>query len=348
MDSNEKFSEYTESQKKELLEYLKTFKIELRDNLNLNKKIKFGIEIEAEGEKLKKLLKDESYRKENLNSNILLYCRDYFKLTGFSSYNYETGPWILKSDITVKNGAEVHSPILKDTKKNWAELKEICELLKSLDSVSTEKTATHVHFNEESFLKDVYDLYNLIKLYSAYENVLYLFGTGEFTNFRDSMHRYASPVANDFHNAFHRVCFRTLEYKTILKKIDFSYNRGLRLNNLRQEYTAKDTFEFRFANGSLNPAIIQNLVNAEGKMCSYAVGSNFDDDFVTRKFNYMTFPKTTRELTIQYLNTSLDDILEFVDLIFDDTLDKLYFIRQCIKKPIKQNEKGLQKAKKFY
>jgi len=348
MSSNEKFSEYTESQKKELLEYLKTYKIELQDNLNLSKKIKFGIEIEAESEKLQKLLTDSSYRKENLNSKILLCCYDYFKLTGTQKYNYETGPWILKSDITVKNGAEIHSPILKDTKKSWTELKEICDFLKSLDAVSTEKTATHVHFNERSFLGDVYDLHNLIKLYSAYENVLYLFGTGEFTNFRDSMHRYASPVANDFHNVFHGICFRTLEYKKILKKIDFSYNRGLRINNLRQPYVTKDTFEFRFANGSLNPEIIQNLVNAEGKMCSYAISSNFDDDFVTRKFNYMKFPKTTRELTMQYLNTSLDDILEFVDLIFDNTLDKLYFIRQCIKEPINTNKKGLQKAKKFY
>lgn len=348
MDSNEKFSKYTDSQKKELIEYLKTFKIELRDNLNLSKKIKFGIEIEAESEKLKKLLTNPIYRKENLNSKILLCCHDYFELTGSSSYNYETCPWILKSDITVKNGAEIHSPILKDTKKSWTELKEICEFLKSLDAISTENTATHIHFNEESFLRDVYDLYNLIKLYSAYENVLYLFGTGEFTNFRDRIHRYASPVANDFHNAFHRIYFRTLDYSKVLKKIDFSYNRGLRLNNLRQEYTAKDTFEFRFANGTLSPAIIQNLVNTEGKMCSYAVSSNFDDDFVTRKFNYMKFPKTTRELAMQYLTTPLDDILEFADLIFDNTLDKLYFIRQCIKEPIEQKEKGLQKAKKFY
>lgn len=348
MDGNEKFSEYTESQKKELLEYLKNYKIELRDNLNLNKKIKFGIEIEAESDKLRKLLTDNFYRKENLNSKILMHYEEYFKEAESQIYNYETCPWILKSDITVKKGAEIHSPILKDTKKTWTELKEICEFLKSLDAVSTESTATHVHFNEESFLEDVYDLYNLIKLYSAYENVLYLFGTGEFTNFRDRIHSYASPVANDFHNVFHGICFRTLDYHKILKKINFSHSRGLRLNNLRQQYTAKDTFEFRFANGTLSPAIIQNLVNAEGKMCSYAVSSNFDDDFVTRKFNYMKFPKTTRELATQYLNTPLNDILEFVDLIFDNTLDKLYFIRQCIKEPIPKKEKGLQKAKKFY
>lgn len=346
MPENIILSELNKLEQKELLEYMKHYKINMRDSLGLSNNIKFGIEIEAEGKKLKELLINPEYRQEHLNSKILMQYQDYFKEAGVSSYNFERCPWILKDDITVKSGAEIHSPILTDTKKNWNELKQICEFLKSLNSFPTDNTAIHTHFNEKSFIEDIYDLYNLIKLYSAYEGVLYKFGTGEFLNFRNRLYTYAAPVAKDFHNAFQGIYFREPDYKKFLRKMNFSYNSGLRLRNLQND--DKETIEFRFANSTLSPEIIQNLVNVEAKLCRYAVSMDFDDDFVTRKFNYMKFPKTNKELANQYLNIPLEEIFEFADLIFDNTLDKLYFIRQCIKKQQPHSEKGLQKVKKFY
>jgi len=348
MGNNEIFSTYTEIEKKELIEYLRNYKLQLRDEIGLTKWIKFGIEIETEGDDIYRLLTDEVYRQSQLKCRLLMHSDDYFKNKKIENYNYESGLWILKEDCTVKNGAEIHSPILTDNKKSWQELKEICIFLQSLGSEATDNTATHVHFAEQSFLTDVYDLYNLIKLYTVYEGVLYYFSTGEFVNFRERINDYSSPVAKDFQRACQGFYLSHLSYQKFLKKLDFSYNRGLRLNNLQSEYKSKKTFEFRFANGSLSPAIIQNLVNAEAKLCCYAVSSDFDDDYITRKFKYAHFPKTIRELTRSYLNISLDDILDFTDLIFDNTIDKLNFIRQCIKEPEDNQEKGLQKAKRFY
>ena len=348
MQKNIMFTTLNKEEKQELLKYLKTYKLEFRENLGLNKKIKFGIEIEAEGEELKKLLTNPSYRKGNLNIELLSHYKDYFKEVGLNSYDYEKCPWILKTDDSVKEGAEIHSPILSDTKENWENLKTICEFLKSINAVSTDKTSTHIHFNGQSYLKDAHDLDSLIKLYSVYENVLYLFGTGEFINFRSNIYKYATPVANDFQNTFQGMTFRTLDYKKILNLVDYAYYRGLRLINLNYEEGGKDTFEFRFANGTLSPVIIQNLINAEAKLCSCAVNTNFDEELIKRKFNFLRFSRTNREILKKYLETPLDDILEFVDLIFDNALDKLYFIRQCIKEPITDEKRGLQKAKKFY
>lgn len=348
MGNNEMFSLYTESQKQDLLEYLKTYKLEFRDTLDISEKIKFGIEIEAECEGLKKILSDSDYRQLQLNNEILQYYKDYFKQIGKSTYDFETCPWIIKSDITVKEGAEIHSPILTDTKQSWEELKKICEFLQKLDAISTDNTATHIHFDGESYLRNVYDLYNLIKLYSVYENVLYLFGTGEFMNFRERIFRYAKPAAKNFHRKFGSFYFHNFDYQSVSRKVVFSYYSGFRLTNLDPKNNTKETLEFRFANGTLSPTIIQNLINAEAKFCSYAISDNYDDDFITRKFNHLKLPATNREILNQYLNTPLDDILELADLIFDNTIDKLYFIRQCIKKTETHPKEGLQKAKKFY
>jgi len=348
MGNNEIFSAYTEMEKRELLEYLRDYRLQLRDEIGLKKWIKFGIEIETESDEVYNLLTSPLYRHNQLACRLLMHSDDYFKSRKANSYSYEKGLWILKEDCTVKNGAEIHSPILTDTKKIWQELKEVCMYLSSLGARATDNTATHIHFAEQSFLTDVYDLYNLIKLYTVYEGVLYYFGTGEFVNFRERINEYSSPVAKDFQRACQGFYVSHLSYQKFLKKLDFSYNRGLRLNNLQSEYKSKKTFEFRFANGSLSPAIIQNLVNAEAKLCCYAISDDFDDDYITRKFKDAQFPKTVRELTSLYLNISLDDILEFADLIFDNTIDKLNFIKQCIKEPETSLKKGLQKAKKFY
>lgn len=348
MGSNEMFSSYNEIEKKELLEYLKNYKLEFSDSLGLSKNIRFGIEIETEGDNIYSLLTDKEYRQDKLRTKVLVHSDEYLSTIRRTEYDYENCPWILKKDYTVKNGAEIHSPILTDTPQSWDELELICYFLQLLGGEATDNTAVHIHFSKESFLEDIYDLYNLIKLYCAYENVLYNFGTGEFVNFRERIHSYSSPLAKDARNIFHGLYFKHLDFQRFLTMVDFTFNTGLRLNNLQSDYKNKNTFEFRFANGTLSPEIIQNLINADAKMCRYAVSRNFDDDFVTRKFNYMKFPKTKRALLDSYLNVPLEDILEFVDLIFDNTTDKLNFLRQSIKEPQHENSQGLQKAKKFY
>lgn len=347
MGNNEMFSQYTELEKRELIEYIKNYKLELLETIGIDQEIKFGIELEIESPEIYKLITEPKYRKEKLIDEIMLFNEDYFKKFHTTTYDYQNGPWILKKDITVKQGGEVHSPILTDTLQTWGELKKICELLTTLNSHVTENTATHIHFDEETVLNDKYDLYNLIKLYSAYENVLYSFGTGEFVNFRSQINRYASPMAKDTKNKLKNIILSRLTYEELLEKMDFTYYRGMKLTNLKIRNPNKLTIEFRFSNGSLTPAVIQNLINAEAKMCEYAKSDNFDDDLVTRRFKNLILPTTNIEILDSYLTTTLDDILEFADLIFSNTLDKLNFIRQCIKEPDIKTE-GLQKAKKFY
>lgn len=344
MGENEIFSEYSNSEKEELLKYLKKYKLQMRDNLGLEKQLKFGIELEMEGKHIDSLIHDSSISEEIFDQTQLTHFETYFVRTGNLEYDYENGPWIFKPDVTLPNGGEVHSPILTDNTETWKNLNEICILLQRLEAKTTKDTALQVHFSHPYLIDNVYDLYNVIKLYSAYEHVLYYFGTGEYTSFRNQS--LAMPMANEVKVVLKNISLYNLEYEKLLKKLEFTFFRGLRLNNLNKK-TIKKTIEFRFANGTLIPAIIQNHVNTCGKLVSYALSDEFDDDLVTRKFNYMKLPKSNAKLLNQYSKPQIDEMLEFADLIFDNTIDKLNFLRQCIKDPARKT-KSLQKAKKFY
>ncbi len=344
MSENEIFSSYSDSEKKELLQYITKYKFQIRDSLNLEEELKFGIELEIEGKHINSLIYNQCISEEIFESTPLMHYETYFHNFDYLEYDYENGPWILKPDSTVLNGGEIHSPILTDNIETWNNVSKICQLLQRLEAESTKNTALQVHFSHPYLISDVYDLYNLIKLYSAYENVLYYFGTGEYTAFRNQL--FALPMASEIKAKLKNIKLYNLEYEKLLKKLDFTFFRGLRLNNLSNKANKK-TIEFRFANSTLIPAIIQNHVNTCGKLVRYVLSDKFDDDFVTRKFNYMKLPISNIELLKQYSNPPLEDILEFADLIFDNTLDKLNFLRQCIKQPAKKT-KSLQKAKKFY
>ncbi len=308
-----------------MLKKIEKVLVPIRFDLTVSKNIKFGIEIEAEGRdilsELYKVSKPECL-----------------------SVNTNKDAWLLKSDLTVPNGAEISSPILTFSDSKWDELLEVCNFFSENGLNPGEHTGLHIHLSSEDFLQDKYDLYNLLKFYAVYESVLYLFGTGEYVNYRTQIYdRGALPMAYDIWRLFGRKAYHELVNDKLLPFLNFTYFKGLRLTNL---LGSKETIEFRMANGSLNLAIIQNFVNVYTHVFSYVLSDEYDDDLITRKFRELKHLNFNPHVE-NYLNTSLEDLLEFADLIFDNELDKLYFLRQCIKEPVKPGY-GLQKAKTFY
>ena len=77
-----------------LLNLLNEYDLELRDNLNLNKNITFGIEIESE-------------------------FADIINIENEIELNGLKNTWQLKDDYTLDNGIEISSPILKDDSKTY-------------------------------------------------------------------------------------------------------------------------------------------------------------------------------------------------------------------------------------
>ncbi len=49
-----------------------------------------------------------------------------------------------------------------------------------------------------------------------------------------------------------------------------------------------------------------------------------------------------------YMNLNIEKAIFLSNLIFDEEIDKLYFLKELLKEPSSKVENGLQKAKKFY
>lgn len=306
-------------------EKIKATTVPVRLDLTGPDNIKFGIEIEAEGRDI-------------------LSEQDMVDMPRCLSLDTNENSWLLKSDLTVPNGAEISSPILSFADGKWDELLEVCKFFSENGLGPGEHTGLHVHLSSEDFLQDKHDLYNLLKFYAVYENILYLFGTGEYVNYRTQIYdRGALPMAYDVWRLFGDKNYCALVNDKLLSLLDFTYFKGLRLTNL---LGSKKTIEFRMANSSLNLAVIQNVVNVYAHVFAYVLSGDYDDDFITRKFRELRRLNWNPKVG-DYLDYGFDNLLEFADLIFDNELDKLYFLRQCIKEPLEQGH-GLQKAKKFY
>ena len=103
------------------------------------------------------------------------------------------------------------------------------------------------------------------------------------------------------------------------------------------------TIELRVPNGTLDEIVWQNYINFFIKMILYCKSKNFDDDILNRRYKsvYNLFGNLD-----SYSKIYLDQALEFCDMIFNNNLDKLYFLRQYIKS-FEITDKPFIKAKKF-
>ena len=88
----------------------------------------------------------------------------------------------------------------------------------------------------------------------------------------------------------------------------------------------KNTIEFRCPNGTLSHIIWQNNINFFVKLLLYCRSNNFDIDFINKKMKNYEVKKLE-----QYSDIYLDDAIELSDLIFDNELDKMYFLKQYLK-----------------
>ena len=105
--------------------------------------------------------------------------------------------------------------------------------------------------------------------------------------------------------------------------------------NFKHYHTLR-TLEFRCPNGTFNPTIWQNNVNLFVKMMKYSSSSKFDKEYIDKRIK----PICINEANKIYL----EDALELADLIFDNNLDKIYFLRQYLKSFEKSNEYKLAKS----
>ena len=319
-----------EKLKQELL----NIKLDYQNKINIPDN-KFGIEIEFSGA----IFNDVFFKLENILGYEASNVQEQIKLeTEKSKYK----KWKLVNDASVqsnaynkvKKGGEINSPIMRNTKKYWGELKKVCIMLKEMEHIKiTTRCSIHIH-TEKTIYNELEEYKNLLKIWILYEDIIYKFAYGEIDSPRETMLNFARPFCSSFEmNPIELInALESIETKQqLIKLLRNERKQGLNLTNILQEKNKemriiKPTIEVRVYNGTINENLIQNIVRFNQNLLNYAKSENFDKEFIKNQIkNYKPFyyGETIKEKP--------EKANEFSKLIFKDELDRLKFLKQYYK-----------------
>lgn len=305
-NDNDKLSEMSGLDLQDLIILIDEYYLQLRDQLGFDESITFGLELEFENAMKDRI--DRQLRKV-----------------------FPDDEWITVHDASLRKGAEINSPILRDTKANWENLNKVCSIVKPLASIDT-KSGGHIHVGTQVLGSNKDSWLNFIKMWSVYENIIFRFVYGDFLTARPSMQKYAEPMAKDFWRDYVELSAKHASLEAVVREISHKRYQAVNFNNVRlsscDNFRTNNTIEFRCPNGSLNAAIWQNNVNLFVRMLCYSNDASFNDDLVEKRhrFNLDKFA----ELKF-YDEIYLEQALELCDMLFPSNLDKVYFLRQYLK-----------------
>lgn len=305
---NDMFSSLRGIDLQKLLTEVEQYLLEYRDTLNLPKNVTFGCEIEYEG--LSKEKTDQYIRRE-------------------------LHDWSSDIDYSLDSGGEVKSPVMTDDIKYWRELRNVCKYLSKKGADTVHYAGGHIHVGTCALGGEVEAWRQFLKLYTLYESVIFRFVYGDKINWRAKQLRFARPMADFIYRSLPVINSITLllDIKSILTPSEF--NRCFAINfcnvnvNDPNDNTSKNTIEFRSPNATTNSIVWQNNINAFTKMLLAARNGKLDEDFLDYKLADEFVPFENAEYMYSMVN--LRKVLEFVDLVFDNNLDKIYFLRQYLK-----------------
>lgn len=307
----------------ELLWQLKYYYVEYQDNLSFNENVSIGVEIEFE--KIK-----------NIN-DIICYFYD-LKL------NLD---WDIKNDSTLIHGKEINSPILFGSKETWDDLKKVCKFVRRHGDIGN-RSGGHIHIGAHLFDCNVLYLLNFIKLWTVYENVLFRYLYGDFLTYRDSITSFAYPIADKLNNICNNFNISS-DFRSLLQELSNDRYMAVNFDNIKsnkrfdKKIVERNTIEFRSPNGSCEEVIWQNNINALVNLVLYSTNSNFDMDIINKRGSEVKNIYSDIHL---YSEIFLEQALELCDLIFNNNLDKINFLRQYLKN-YQISNKVMKKTKNF-
>ena len=283
------------------------FLLELRNKLDLSEDTTFGLEIEFEHTIY------EDVQKELANS---ILC-----------------DWRVKRDISLYCGAEINSPILKDSEINWNKVDTLCEIISPLGSIDT-RSGGHIHIGSQELGNRIEHWKNFVKLWGVYENIMYRFLYGEHLTSRPSVEHYATPVAKKYLEAYDKYK-NTKDIDLFLGLLAINRSQGVNLTNIHiaelNEQKIKNTIEFRAPNGSLNPVIWQNNVNTLVKFLDYCKDGKYDSDTIEKRRRQNAKDNIVYSDLEWYKEIYLEQAIELADMLFHTNLEKVYFLKQYVK-----------------
>ena len=304
LNDNDLFSNLHKNDLQELILQIEKFALEYRNKLNIPDYLTFGIEIEYEG--IFSKFVNNFIKKEYPN-------------------------WDSRKDLSLLIGGEIVSEPLTDNLKTWNELKKICHYLKRKNAITTKNAGGHIHIGAQIFDNDLEKWQYFVKTYIVYESIIFRFAYGDKINGRKKILKYAYPCG--------RTLYRKLQILENAKKTTdlmnfFPSDKYLALNFsnvyfMKGWHFKKNTIELRCPNATIEEAIWQNNINMFAKLVLSTTEKKVDIDFLNYKINNID-PQIFNQKYL-YNEIQLQNALEFVDLIFDNNLDKIYFLKQYLK-----------------
>lgn len=319
-NNNDMFSEMKGLDLQDLLYYIEKYYLELRNDLGFHESVTFGMELEFEK------AMQERIKKAFINLSV-------------------SPGWRLKNDSSLKDGIEITSPILKDTRDTWNELKLICSIVEG-NAIIGNNSGGHIHIGTQVLGNKIESWMNFIKLWSVYENVIYRFVYGDFLTYRPSMSKYAKPIAQELWESYQALkTSQSTSFEDIIWRISDDRYQAVNFNNVYDlnHIENRNTIEFRCPNGSIDPVIWQNNVNLLVNILLYSKSSRYNDDIVTQRRNRNEDKYSDLEW---YNEIYLQQALELCDMLFTNNFDKVYFLRQYLKS-FETKTQPLSKPKSF-
>lgn len=322
---NDQFSILRGLSLQDLIVYVENFYLSYRESLGLNEETSFGYEIEFEG---CSQITVDNYLDEEIQRG-----------------------WRCKYDASLRGpSGEVVSPILHDTKEDWLELKKVCEFLQEKGAITNDHTGGHIHLGTQSIGNDIEAWKNLFLIYTAYEHVIFRFFYADKLGPRTGIQKYAKPIGDFLYSILKKIKESTTKGDLDILLGDDRY-RAMNFNNIvfcsnLNEEKSRKTLEFRGFNGSTSEVILQNNVLFLGNFVDTAKTGKYDKEFVEYKLEN---ERVSAEENFKMFNeVNIKDALEFADLVFNNNLDKVYFLRQYFKGlQSSYNISGAVESKKF-
>ena len=322
---NHNFTKLNELEIYALINYILSHDINMKEVLNIKDNNTYGIEIEFDNIRNKKIIKDEFKKQEIKYVNIL---------SPYNRLNDNNDKWIYTDEFTLKKGYEINSPILKNTKEEWLKIIDICNLLNEHAQI-TNNCAGHIHIGSQVLGDNPKAWLNFLKIWSVYENIIYRFSYGEYSKPRTLCKTFSKPISSEAYCLYYELK-KSTNIEEIISSVNNVFNKYDKAFNLENVKTKnintpanKNTIEIRCPNGTLNPIIWQNNIYFFIKLLEYCNSTKYNDDIIERRIR--------KEDLCSYDLSNYNDIhfsqaLELSNMIYNSDKDKICFLKQYVNK----------------
>ena len=235
--------------------------------------------------------------------------------------------WKVEKELSLPEGAEAVSPILRNDINSWKQLKCMLEIVKNAKTSLNEKCGGHIHIGADILSYDSKKWNYFWKMCSVSQPILYKIANEEGKIIRKSSVKFAKQNQDMFNNLIKNggVNIKGEEdLKLLVKQFCTDKNVAINLKNVGTSY--KNTIEFRMSNQTFNFNEVVNNARLYLKMVDTSVRMVDEKGYKEKEFN-------------KFLNNSMSEkdlLINFLNVIFEDDNEKKIYIKRWEK--VKDND----------